>query len=226
MAARSRATSRSASRGDTSLRAAINELVGALPLGSLTKRLASVESAVGRLEREARRVLGGLGTRSRSAGGAAKRTTAKRATPKKSTTKRATAKRTTAKTSAATRGTAKRSTAASTAGTGSKRSTAAKRSTATRARGGASRGSAVAAAAARPRRGARSSVPPVTGGGGVPSAMGEEDLSRRREQLLSELGPAPRAFSEPPGVSPDDDELASEELTFAAGAPEAPGPLP
>jgi hypothetical protein len=86
MAARSRATSAArsrAARGDAGLREAIDMVVRALPLRSLTERLASVEEAVRRLEREARGVMGGPATAKRATG---KRATAKRASPRKART--------------------------------------------------------------------------------------------------------------------------------------------
>jgi hypothetical protein len=62
--------------------------------------------------------------------------------------------------------------------------------------------------------------------GGTPSGLGDEDLSQRREQLLTELGPPPTSFSHlGPVEGGDDDDLASEELTMAATQPPGPGPL-
>lgn len=46
------------------------------------------------------------------------------------------------------------------------------------------------------------------------------EFAQRRERLISELGPPPSAFDD------GDAELASEELSVAASAAEAPGPLP
>jgi hypothetical protein len=225
MAARSRASSSGSrgSRGDMGLREAIDAVAAALPLGSLTRRLASVEKAASRLEREARRVLGG----GRS-GGAAKRSTAKRGTAKAAgTAKRSTAKRGTtakaatgAKRSTAKRGTAKAATTAkrSTAKRGTaKAATTAKRSTAkrttTRSTGATSRrgGAAPVSEVASPTRaGALASLP-----GGSEA----DDLAGRRDRLIAEL-------SRPSEPQPQDDELASKELSFAAGVPEVPGPLP
>jgi hypothetical protein len=57
--------------------------------------------------------------------------------------------------------------------------------------------------------------------------MGEEDLSQRREQLLSELGPPPSTLPTLGAAEGDDGgDLASEELSVATGRPEGPGSLP
>jgi hypothetical protein len=56
--------------------------------------------------------------------------------------------------------------------------------------------------------------------------MTREDLVGRSQELMEQLPPAP--WSEPPTepALPEDDELASEELSVAVNAPEASGPLP
>jgi hypothetical protein len=45
---------------------------------------------------------------------------------------------------------------------------------------------------------------------------GSDDFSQRRDALIAELG----------GTAPEDDELASEELSAITTAPQAPGLLP
>jgi hypothetical protein len=236
MAARSRATSSGGrgSRGDTGLREAINNVVRALPLGSLAQRLASVESAVSRLEREARRVLSGARGRGgtaaasarrrsakkatgakrtttarRGAGGAsaakktstAKRAASKRATPKKATTKRTTPTRATTKKATPKRATTKRATP--------KRATTKR---ATRGLGGGASGQVVSPT----RVGALGALPPPETG---------EGLGGRGDALIAELDRALEGGRESVESLPDDDDLASEELSAASNMPPGPGSM-
>jgi hypothetical protein len=236
MAARSRTTGRSAagrtasSRGDSGLREAFNNVVRALPLGTLEERLSAVESAVARLEREARRVLdsigrgagrgagesGGGASRKKASGGRKKATTSrkkattgrKKATTgrKKATTARkATTGRKRATTATTGRRTAppngrKKTTSARKAGTSRKASAA---STATTSRTSAARTPALATS----RRGSS---------GGGRARVGAQPSPPQATQ-------AQQTLSQP---MPDDAELASEELTLMTAAPEVPGPLP
>src|ERR1017187_2348383 len=86
---------------------AVQNLVKALPVGELEKRLAGLEKTVARLEAS----LMDAAKRATTAVRGGKRTTAKRATAKRGTAKRATVKRATAKRATAKRATAKRATA-------------------------------------------------------------------------------------------------------------------
>src|SRR6202051_4507012 len=83
---------------------AVQNLVKALPVGELEKRLAGLEKTVARLETRLR----GAARRATTAVRGSKRTTAKRGTATRATAKRATAKRATAKRATAKRATAKR----------------------------------------------------------------------------------------------------------------------
>jgi hypothetical protein len=94
MAARSRAktSSRSTRSSGGGLRSAINDLVGALPVGRLTQRLALLERTVSRLEREARRLLDAASAPAPRRQTATRRTTAttrQRAVAKSTTRQRA-----------------------------------------------------------------------------------------------------------------------------------------
>jgi hypothetical protein len=193
MAARSRAKASSSSRTERAAGAArgvqkaINDLVGALPLGGLASRLTSVERAVSRLEREVRRAadLAARAGSSRTASPAAKkRTTAKRAGAAAKPTKAATTRR------ASTRKAAGAGRAAATA----PKSAAAKKQAPRKSAGTATRSRRRAAAPSAP------ATPPVAPefpmASTPPSLFGDaESASQELGTLSSPEGPGPLPVS-------------------------------
>ena len=259
MAARSRATRttpgrRTSSGGDSGVREAINNVVRALPLGALAKPLSSVEAAVGRLEREARRALGTVGrgaSRAAGVGGGGAAGTAKRGGAKPATTARRGRTAAAAGTTAPGRGRRAAATAArgstpadgrrrrgsggaadgaaapASRGRGRGRGASAGASETTPQRtGGARRGGRVAAAS-RSRAGTQQSVPaPGDAGSARAAAEPVSDSTMQRDALLAELRDIDTPLEAGGALLPEDDVLASEELSAITGAPQAPGPLP
>jgi hypothetical protein len=211
MAARTRA--RASSSSQRGLRDAINDVVNALPTAALRERLSAVEEAVSRLEREVRRVFGGDGRRSTTAGG--RRAPGKRATAKRGGgAKRGTAKRG----GAAKRGTAKRGGAAK---RGTAKRTTAKRGTAKRAtRTTSARTKRTTpkrtTAATRVRRRTATAPAPET------ATMSRGDAAQLEELTPQLTAPEP---APPPSQSDAEADLASQNLSTTS-SPEWPGALP